>query len=94
MRGVTNHRIDDESFKYYFYWGQNDNNKGVLDTITSGCYGECTYAEIAEKMVKISGINKAWSTRMFDTGRSTFVVQDTHYTSTNEIRAEIAQMTT
>ena len=27
LRSVPNHRIDDESLKEYFYWGQDDNNK-------------------------------------------------------------------
>ena len=27
VRGVRNNRIDDESFKEYFYGGQNDNNR-------------------------------------------------------------------
>ncbi|KAH0634861.1 hypothetical protein KY284_037647 [Solanum tuberosum] len=33
VRGVPNHRIDNESLKEYFYRGQDDNNKAVLDTI-------------------------------------------------------------
>ena len=36
MRSVPNHRIDDESLKQYFYRGQDDNNKAVLDTIDGG----------------------------------------------------------
>ena len=50
LRSVPNHRIDDESLKEYFYRGQDDNNKAVLDTIVCGSYGECPYAEIAEKL--------------------------------------------
>ena len=47
LRSVPNHRIDDESLKEYFYQGQGD-------TIAGGSYGECPYAEIAEKLEKIS----------------------------------------
>ena len=50
MRTVPNHRIDVESMKEYFYNGQDDNNKALLDTIAGGSYGEYTYAEIAEKL--------------------------------------------
>ena len=50
FRNVPNHRIDDESLKEYFYRGHDDNNKEVLDTIAGGSYGECPYAEIAEKL--------------------------------------------
>ena len=39
FRSVPNHRIDDESLKEYFYWGQDDNNKAVLDTIAGEFYG-------------------------------------------------------
>ena len=53
LRSVPNHRTDDESLKEYFYRGQDDNNKAVLDTIAGGSYGECPYAEIAEKLEKI-----------------------------------------
>ena len=48
LRSVPNHRIDDESPKEYR--GQDDNNKAVLNTIAGGSYGECPYAEIAEKL--------------------------------------------
>ena len=62
LRSVPNHRIDDESLKEYFYRGQDDNNKAVLDTIAGGSYGQCPYAQIAEKLEKISRNNKALST--------------------------------
>ena len=44
FRSVPNYRIDDESLKEYFYWGQHDNNKEVLVTIAGGYYRKCTYA--------------------------------------------------
>ena len=50
LRSVPNHRIDDESVKEYFYRGQDDNNKAVLDTIAGGSYGECPFDKIAEKL--------------------------------------------
>ena len=50
---------NDESLKEYFYQGEDDINKAVLDTIACGSYGECFYAKIAEKLEKISGNNKA-----------------------------------
>ena len=56
LRSVPNHCIDDESLKEYFYRGQDDNNNAMLDTIAGGSYGECPYAEIAEKLEKIPGI--------------------------------------
>ena len=94
MRSVPNHRIDDESLKEYFYRGQDDNNKAVLDTIAGGSYGECPYAEIAEKLEKFSRNNKALSTRKSDTGIYTFAVQSTHNPATDEIREEMDQMRT
>ena len=87
---VPNHRIDDESLKEYFYRGQDDNNKAVLDTIAGRSYGKCPYAEIAKKLEKISRNNKAWSIRRSDTGRNTFAMSSTHNPATDEIPEEMA----
>ena len=92
VRSVPNHRIDEESLKEYFYRGQDDNNKAVLDTIAGGSYGDCTYAQISEKLERISRNNKAWSTRRSDTGRNTFVVHNTTDNSADDIREEMAQI--
>ena len=59
LRSVPNHRIDNESLKEYFHRGKDENNKAMLDNTSSGSYGECTYAEIAEKLEKMSRNNKA-----------------------------------
>ena len=61
LRSVPNHPIDDESLNEYFFKGKDDNNKAVLDSIAGGSYGECPYAEITEKLEKISRNNKDWS---------------------------------
>ena len=70
LRSVPNHRIRDESLKEYFYRGQDDNNKTVLDTIACGFCGEFTYAEIIEKLKKISLNNKHWRTRKSTLGET------------------------
>uniref|UniRef100_M1DEH6 Integrase core domain containing protein n=1 Tax=Solanum tuberosum TaxID=4113 RepID=M1DEH6_SOLTU len=94
IRGVPNHRIDDESLMEYFYRGQDDNNKAVLDTTAGGSYGKCTNTYIAEKLEKISRNNKAWSTRRSDTGRNTFIIHATNNHSADEIYEEMAEMRT
>ena len=94
FRSMPNHRIDDESLKNYFYRGQNDNNKVNIDMIAGGSYAEFQYAEIAEKLEKISQNNKSWSIGKSYTGRNTFAVQSAHNPTTNKIHEEIAQMIT
>ncbi|XP_015073758.1 uncharacterized protein LOC107017956 [Solanum pennellii] len=62
--------------------GQDDKNKAVLDTIVGGSYEDCTSAEIAEKLDKISRNNKARSTRkwrsVLATGRALVDIQKGH----------------
>ena len=58
MGSFPNHGIEYESLKEYFYRGQDDNNKAVLDMIAGISYGKCTYTKIAEKLEKISQNNK------------------------------------
>ena len=94
VRGVPNHRIDDESLKEYFYIGQDDNNNSVLYTIVSGSYGKCTYAEIKKKLENISRNNKAWRTSKLDIGRNTSMVQAINNPTIDEIPDDMAQMTT
>ena len=72
MIGVSNQCFNDESLKEYYYRVQDDNNKEMLDSIAGGSYGECTYAEIAEKLEKISHNNKDWITGKSDTRRIIF----------------------
>ena len=94
VRGVMNLFIDDESLKEYFYLGLDDNIKTALDTILGGSYGECTCAEIADKLEEKSKNNKAWTTRRKDTGRNTCFVHSTNNQPADEILEEIAQMRT
>ena len=56
-RSFPNHHFDDVSLKEYFYQGQNDHNKVVIDIIAGVSYGECTNAEITDKLEKISRNN-------------------------------------
>ena len=86
MKSVPKHCIDDESLKEYFYRGQDDNSKSMLDTIVGGSYRECTYAEITENLENIFRNNKALRTLKSDTGRNTFAVQASHNPAIDEIR--------
>lgn len=56
IRGVLNYRVDEKSLRGYFYLGQEDKCKVVVDTITGGSYGDCTFEQIMEKLWKISRI--------------------------------------
>lgn len=94
MKGVSNHRIDDESLKEYFYRGQDYNNKVVLHTIAGDSYEECTCAEIAEKLENIYPNNIAWSTWKLDTGRNTNLVLATYNSTIDEILEEMVQIRT
>ena len=92
LRGIPNHRIDDESLKEYFYRDQDDNKKEVLDIIVGYYYGECTYTKTVEKWVKISHKNKDWSTRKSDTGRNTLAVETTNKSIVDEIHKVMWQI--
>ncbi|KAK4729672.1 hypothetical protein R3W88_022660 [Solanum pinnatisectum] len=50
MRSISNHRIDDESLKEYFYRGHDDNGKVVLDTIAGVSYGKRGISEPTSKV--------------------------------------------
>ena len=55
-----------------------------------GSNRECPYAEIAEKLKKISWINKAWCTRMSDTRRITLQCDPHKNLGIDEICEEMA----
>lgn len=59
MRSLPNHHINDELLKEYFYRGQYDNGKVVLNIFAGGAYGACTFQEIAVKLEKTSKNNMA-----------------------------------
>lgn len=54
----------------------------------------CTYADIEEKLKKISLHNKAWSSTKSNNGRNTIVIQDTNNLTTDEMHEELAHMRT
>ena len=64
----------------------------MLDTVAGDSYGEYPYAEIAEKLVKISRNNTARSIRMSDIGRNTFAVQSAHNSVGDDLCEEMDQM--
>lgn len=66
----------------------------MLYTIVGDSYGECTYAEIAKKLEKISHNNKVWRIRKSEIGRNTFVVKATNNPLADDMREELVQMTT
>lgn len=58
IRGFPNHHIYDESFKEYFYWGQNDSVKEVIDTIIGCSYGEYSWTPITRKWKRYHATTK------------------------------------
>ena len=66
----------------------------MFDTIAGGSYGECPYAEIAEKLEKMSRNNKAWSIRKSDTRTKNFAVQSAHNLVADDLLEEMDQMIT
>ena len=66
----------------------------LLDTIAGGSYGVCLYADIAEKLEKISQNNKAWSSRKWNTRTNTFAIQSAHNLVAHDLREEMDQMRT
>lgn len=54
MRSVPNLLIMMNHFKEYFYRGQDENSKAVLDTIVWFSYGEFTFEQITKTLEKIS----------------------------------------
>nr|ABI34335.1 Integrase core domain containing protein [Solanum demissum] len=92
IRGVPNHRIDDESLNEYHYISQDDNSKVVLDTINGSSYGECTFEQIAEELEKISRNNKASSTRKSDEEHVCNGIYTNQFA--DDIPEEMAQMRT